>query len=653
MNYNINSDPFRVGSNFDRSYFIDNKNRHHWKEVDSFVSRTKNDSFESATTLVSQKMINFWLGLITLGFCLLFLRTGYLQLIKGQYFSSVAEGNRIRILDIPANRGIIYDSQKKLLVENVPTFSLAIIPVDLPKEDGEKRDLAQAVAQILNQPLQDVYQLIASQSIFSYQPVVIGENLNQDQSALTRILSSQYPAVVLSIDSSRHYLYGSEILSLSHILGYLGKIEPDKINQYLAAGYLMNDHIGKAGLESAYEKQLRGIYGKQQVEVDATGQAKEILAFQKPVAGENLVLTIDSELQKQSEISLKRALSANNKFRGVVIVQDPNNGAILALISLPAFDNNLFSTGISQKDFSELINNSNQPLFNRSVSGEYPAGSTFKLVVGAAALQDKIVNTNTGFNSVGGIRVSSWFFPDWKAGGHGWTNIYKAIAESVNTYFYIVVGGYNNFTGLGIDRLKDYAEMFGLNKKLGLDLPNEADGFFPSPEWKEENKNEVWYIGDTYHVAIGQGDILVTPLQVAAWTSFFANNGKLYRPYLVSEVINSENKITKKTNPQIISQNFIDPANIQVVRQGMRQGVLSGSSRGLGALPVAVAAKTGTAQWSTDGLPHAWLTSFAPYDNPQIVVTVLIEEGQEGSTVALPVARDIIEWWAQNRLKTQ
>lgn len=456
----------------------------------------------------------------------------------------------------------------------------------------------------------------------------------------------------MQTDNVRNYISSSDILSLSHILGYEGKINDSEMDKYLAKGYLVNDYIGKAGLEYSYEKELRGAYGKEQVEVDAIGQAKEIIAYEPPVPGNNLVLTIDSELQKFAEQSLKRVLGAYGKKRGAIVILDPNSGEVLSLVNWPSFDNNLFSQGISQDDFSALINDENQPMFSRAISGEYPSGSTFKLIVGAAALQEGIITPSTGFNSVGGIRIKSWFFPDWKAGGHGWTSIVKAIAESVNTFFYMIGGGheeYEDMKYLGVEKIKEYGEMFGLNKKLGIDLPNEASGFLPTMEWKEETKGERWYIGDTYHLAIGQGDILVTPLQIASWTAFFANGGTLYKPYVVKEILDSNDNITKEIRPRALNQDFIDPSYIQTINQGLRQAVTTGSAKAMYSLPVKVAAKTGTAEWSSTRPAHAWLTAFAPYENPQIVVTVLVEEGEEGSRVALPAAYDIINWWAENR----
>ncbi|MFA6321867.1 MAG: penicillin-binding protein 2 [Candidatus Buchananbacteria bacterium] len=642
------ADPFGITSK-NSKYSIQRRFKNYSHEVDSFSSDDNNFRSGSFGLILNKPRINFWLGILFLGLVILLGRTAYLQLYQSNYFRAVAEGNRIRIRDVKAPRGLVYDRNMKPLVENIPSFSLGIIPVDLSKDQAVRRSLADELSAVTGQSADGIYQQVFSKVVYSYQPIIVAENLNQDQAIGIRILATKYSGVVLIIDSTRHYLTASSTESFSHVLGYQGKIEESKREEYLAKGYLYNDYVGKAGLELTYEKELKGSNGKEQVEVDATGQAKEILASQKYVSGSNLVLSIDQDLQNISEKSLKKILSSTGKKKGSVIVLDPKTGEILALVSLPTFDNNLFSLGISQSDFQKLINDSSHPLFNRSISGEYPPGSTFKLIVGGAALQENIVNENTTFVSSGGIHVNKWFFPDWKAGGHGATNIIKAIAESINTYFYIVGGGYNDFKGLGVDQLEKYSESFNIGKELGIDLPNEATGFVPDPRWKEETKNEVWYIGDTYHFAIGQGDLLATPLQVALWTSFYANGGKIYQPHVVKEILDGQNNSISKIEPRILNQDFISEKNIEIIKRGMRQTVLTGSGKRLSALPVEVAAKTGTAQWSSTKLPQAWFTAFAPYHDPEIVITVLVEEGGEGSSVALPVAYDIFNWWAAQK----
>ncbi len=647
----LHGDPFLISSGSSAKPFsIKNKPSGQWIEIDD-VSKNQTRVKSQLGVLLSQDSIRWWAAVLCLCIGVLVARTAYLQIISGQHFRAVAEGNRLRILDVKATRGIIVDANKQVLVENVPSFSLAVVPVDLPKDQSARRQLAEELSKISHQSADTLFQLLAVQSRYSYQPLVIQENIDQQQAIMAKILSSTYPGVILKIDNIRNYPTSLANPSWSHILGYTGKIEPAQLDAYLANEYSVDDQIGKAGIEASYEIALKGVNGKQQVEVDASGQAKDIIAYQKPEAGENLMLSVDSGLQAEAERVLRSELISAGKKRGAVVAIDPNTGEVLALVSLPTFDNNLFSHGIPAEAFSQLIADPNHPLFNRAISGEYPPGSTFKLIIGAGALEEKLITPQTSVHSVGGINVGDHFFPDWKAGGHGWTNIVKGIAESVNTFFYSIGGGYDPITGLGVDRIKQYAEKFGLAKPLGIDLPNEASGFLPDKDWKQRVKHERWYVGDTYNLSIGQGDVLVTPLQIASWTSFFANGGTVYQPHLVKAFLDSDNHTISSTTPQILGQSFISPENIKVINQGLRQTVLTGSAQSLAQLPMTVAAKTGTAQWSSKDQPHSWITTYAPFDHPQIVLTVLVEEGIGGDVTGTPVAKEILRWWAANRYK--
>jgi penicillin-binding protein 2 len=268
-------------------------------------------------------------------------------------------------------------------------------------------------------------------------------------------------------------------------------------------------------------------------------------------------------------------------------------------------------------------------------------------------LEENVINENTSFLSTGGLRIGQWFFPDWKAGGHGITNVRSALANSVNTFFYYIGGGYQDFSGLGLERMVKYEKLFGLDAQTGIDLPGEANGFLPSKDWKLKTKGEAWYIGDTYHVSIGQGDILVTPLQVADYTAVFANGGFLYRPHLIRQVLNSSDQPIAVPDIKPIRSGMVSQKNLEIVRQGMRQTITGGSAQSLQGVSVPVAGKTGTAQWSTTKNNHAWFTGFAPYDKPQIVITILIEQGGEGSSVAVPIAKDVLNWYFDREAKKQ
>ena len=648
----LQSDPFGFGGGGRfRGYVVNGAAESiDWFKGDRRTKRLDEIAALPTASLLNRDRLRFWLALLIFGLTALLGRVSYLQLVRGQYYQTVAEGNRVRIYTVKAPRGVVYDRNQTLLAKNVPSFSLAVIPVDLPTDPGPRAATIQYLAARSGLTEAAITEQINQVPSYSYQPLTVKENVNFDEATLVKIQSSQYPGVMLKTDSRRQYLQSSTTPSLSHLLGYMGKISPEKLDAYLENGYAFDDSAGKTGLELSYEAVLKGTNGKEHAEVDAFGEVKKVLAYQKPQPGQNLVLTIDLELQQQAEQSLRRIMDQYHKQRGSVIVLDPNSGEVLAMVSVPAFDSNVFISGSDSGLITSLFNDPDQPLFNRSISGEYPSGSTFKLVIAAAALQEGVITPQTGVNSVGGLSVGRWFFPDWKAGGHGWTTVTKALAESVNTFFYMVGGGYHDFAGLGVERIKTYAEKFGLNQKLGIDLPQEATGLLPSEAWKEEVKGEQWYIGDTYHLAIGQGDLLVTPLQVAAWTSVFANSGTLYQPHLVRAVGAGEDQPSVPVQSKVLNEHFIDAANLETVRQGLRQGVLTGSSRALGSLPVTVAAKTGTAEWSSTRPPHAWVTAFAPFEHPGLVVTVLIEEGEEGSRLAVPIAADVIRWWAENRL---
>lgn len=448
MRRNSSVDPFEIsGSSKLKSYSVNDTHQGKWFEIDALSKKKGSAKNDALGLLLNQDIIKIWFGVLLVGILILFVRVSYLQIVQGEHFSAIAEGNRLRVLDIKAVRGVIFDRNNNLLVENVPSFSLAIVPVDLEKDETVRRKVAAELSQLSNQTAEVIYELISNQSIYSYQPVIIKENLNHDEAILAEILASKHPGVILKVDNIRQYLITDQTPSLSHVLGYTGKIEEEDLAEYLEKNYSIDDYVGKTGIEIIYETVLKGVNGKQLIEVDATGEAKENIVEEKPIAGQNLILTIDTELQIVAENALRRVMGVYGKRRGAVIILDPNNGEILALVSLPTFDNNLFSQGITQEDFTALIEDENRPFFNRAVSGEYPSGSTFKLVVGAAALEEGIITSNTGFNSVGGIAVDRWFFPDWKAGGHGWTNIIKAISESVNTFFYTIGGGYEDFTG--------------------------------------------------------------------------------------------------------------------------------------------------------------------------------------------------------------
>lgn len=604
------------------------------------------------TSIAKNKIISLAV-VVVIGLLVVIGRIFYLQVIKGDYYRNLAEGNRIRLRPIFSERGIIYDKFHTELVENVPNFSLTLVPQDIPRDKAARELVIDKVTALSGVSKEQINDLLKKYGSYSYASLVIKENLDYESALRLYIQSSQLPGVSIEKGSKRKYITGnnaSSSISTSHLFGYLGKLNDNEALTLKDSGYLLFDNIGKTGLEKTYESALRGEYGIKKVEVNATGHEQSVLAEDPPHPGKNLVLSLDLEAQKKMEDLTKAMLLKTGRKRAAAIAMDPRDGSILAMVSLPAFDNNEFSGGITQQNYDKYNNNPDNPLFDRAIGGTYPSGSVIKLIIAAAALQEKIITQNTSFLSTGGLKLGDRFFKDWKSGGHGTTNVKKAIAWSVNTFFYYVGGGYKDFVGLGVDRIISYMQSFGIAQKTGIDLTGEASGFAPSKDWKLKTKGESWYVGDTYNLSIGQGDLLVTPLQVAVWTSAVVNGGKVVQPHLADKL---EEPITHNT----VLLNFSEYAvpvyaeNLTIVKQGMRDCVAYGSCQMMKGLPFASGGKTGTAQWNSAKENHAWFTSFAPYDDPKIVVTVLIEEGTEGSVVAEPIARDFLLWWGKKYLK--
>ncbi len=603
-------------------------------------------------TSISVRAINVFLTTIIIGLVLIFSRVFYLQIINGDYYRSLAEGNRVRLTPIPAERGIIYDRFNRELTQNIPSFSLAIIPQDLPRDPDKRDDILNHIAEISGRSTDDIKILLAKYNAYSYESITLKENLDYTTALTLYVQNADLPGVAVESGNQRSYspAVNTSTLSLSHVLGYLGKLDEQELRVRHNQGYLTSDNIGKIGVEKKYESYLRGHYGRKKIEVNAAGKEQAVLAVDPPVPGQNLNLTIDLEAQKKLE-SLVRATAERVKKRRIAAVAlNPNTGEVLALVNWPAFDNNKFSSGIDLATYSNYLNDPDHPLFNRVIAGSYPPGSTIKLLISAAALQEGIITKTTSFNSVGGIVIGGQLFKDWKAGGHGATNVLKALAWSVNTFFYYIGGGYERFAGLGVETIRRYLEAFGLSRDTGIDLPGENGGFLPSKEWKQRTKGETWYVGDTYNISIGQGDVLTTPLQVAVWTAAVANGGAIITPHVGKSVTDPMTKKTMIFQFPDRPNGLVSKQNLTTVREGMRDCVAYGSCQPLKTLPFTAAGKTGTAQWSKTHPTHAWFTAFAPFTDPQIVVTVLVEDGGEGGATALPIVNGFLEWWGKRYL---
>ena len=567
----------------------------------------------------------------------------HLQVSNASINRSLAEGNSVRVSTTPADRGLVVDINGVNLAQNDRQVGLALNPQTFPRKKADR---------------QVVYNLLLKHGAITQEQIAFLEqdrlqnaelyplkmNLSKEDSLLYREWFADTPGIVLTELPERNY---ADVASLGQLMGYVGAVSDADVK----AGAALNQRVGKTGLEEVYNQQLSGIPGRQLEEVDAQGTVIRTVGDRsntKPTTGDTLKLNIDSKLQQAVAEALKEELARRTvkygplpKLGAAAVVIDPRDGSIRAMVSLPDYSSNTFSQGVSSANYANLINDPGDPLINRAIQGVASPGSTIKPLVAAAGLQEGVIGADTSFVTPAAITVGPYNFPDWKV--HGLTNTRKALAESNNIFFYTVGGGWDqvNIKGLGITRLNNYLNKFGLGKKTGVDLPGESAGLIPDDAWKRAQTGEGWYIGDTYHSSIGQGFILTTPLQMAMATAAVANGGTVYTPHVAHSLIDStgaEHPIA----PVVLDQNFVSPQNLQVVREGMRQAVTSGSARFLNGLNVASAGKTGTAQFGNQGLTHAWYTGFAPYDNPTMAFAILIEGGGESFYSSVPVAEGIL-----------
>ncbi|MDO8676620.1 MAG: penicillin-binding protein 2 [Candidatus Azambacteria bacterium] len=583
-------------------------------------------------------------------------RAFWLQIWQGDYYANRAIRNNVRLYPIQAPRGLIYDRNNKLLLDNTADFNLLLVPADIPKENETLKNWVKELSKISNKREDEIFDFLKTISVKSTEPVLFSSNLNKDELIAIETKLRDTPGIFIRRETKRDYF---EKYYFSHLLGYLGKVSRADLKS--DSFYTPLNFIGKTGLEMQYENNLRGKSGKTAVIVDSDNTVLNILTAEEPKPGNNLTLSIDKDLQKLLTDALTEKMADTISPAAAAVVINPKSGAILSLVSLPSFDSNLFNSNLSDKTYGVLANDKKRPFFNRAIGGAYASGSTIKPFMAAAALNENIVSPEYKIDdTLGYITIPnqydpnvSYVFHDWKA--HGFVDMRRAIAVSANVYFYVIGGGYKNIKGLGIDRIDKYFKLFGFGSSLGIDLPGETSGLVPNPTWKKSVKNESWFTGDTYNVSIGQGDVLITPLQLAAAISVIANNGILYKPKIVSKITDTNGNTLEKFEPEIIRNINIDKEKLQIVREGMRGAVTEGSAYLLNDLLVKVAGKTGTAQvTNTFRKTNAWFTGFAPYDNPEIALAIIIEGAGEGSSAAVPVAKRVFEWYynsQQNVLK--
>lgn len=565
--------------------------------------------------------------LVVLVIAVLIGRAGYLQIYEGDTYARLADGNRIRIIPSMAPRGTFFDRNGELLVTNRPGFAVSLLPLTEPISDA----VIYRVSDLVKVPVEDIKAKIAAHVGFN--PIRIKSDVTQDIVSVIEEQKSLYPGVVIEVQPIRNYIYHEKA---AHTFGYVSEINDTELEKMKADGYKTGDIIGKFGLEKIYDKELRGKNGGEQVEVDVAGRPVQILGKKEPIPGDDLVLTIDKNLQLAAEKAVDEQLALIHANAAAAVALDPQTGEVLALVSRPAFDPNLFAHGISTKDWNVLNNNPFHPMDNKAITGEYPPGSTFKIVTGTAALTEGVVSPTEKILDTG----RHWIIPKGNAEGEalGWIDFTQALAHSDNVYFYEMGNR------LGIDRLEKYARMFGLGAATGIDLPYEADGLVANRRYKEKNfEDGEWYLSETFDAAIGQGFNLVTPLQAAMVMGEIAADGKRYKPHLVKRILGPDGKTVKDVAPELLSRLEVPENVIQLVQNGLhdvtKYGTAASSFRGF---TIDIAGKTGTAE-NPHGRDHGWFVAYGPYSSPNIVVAVIVEQGGFGSQSAVPIGRKILE----------
>ena len=573
-------------------------------------------------------------------FAVLLGRMVYLQLWRGDYYAKQSDGNRLRQSRILAPRGIIYDSEGKELVNNLPGYAVV-----LQKQSSYKPETLQRLSNLLQMPVEEINAKIKASENF-YEPIMLKNNL--DQQMVTKIEEQRryMPEVMLSVQPIRNYPYHELAV---HALGYVGEVSSYEIEQGLFKNITQGSLVGKAGLEKTYDKYLRGEDGAFMEEVDVAGNVVKHYDSVQPIPGKNLKLTIDYELQKELEAFTDKHLAflrssgiAPGARAAAVVAIDPRNGAVRAMVSRPGYDPNWFVHGISSKNWNSINNDPNFPMNNKVITGEYPPGSTFKIVTGSAAFELKKVGLDEPIFD-GGFHP---MVPTMgNAGGEvlGWLTFIKALAMSDNVYFYEL--GYR----VGIDNIEKYAHIFGFGERTGIDLEGESKGLVASKKVKREIWDEDWRLGDTFNAAIGQGFNLTTPIQLSVMLSIVANGGTKYQPYLVDSIINSDGSLFEK--PKRAEGKHIDVSQqtIDYIRMGMSATTQEGGTASYFAgLPKPIAGKTGTAE-NSHGRDHGLFVAYGPVDDPELVVVCIVEQGGFGSVAAGPIVYKAFEEFFQER----
>ncbi len=539
---------------------------------------------------------------VIVAFLLLVMRLWQLQILQGSEYRKLSEDNRLRIISIPAPRGIIFDRNGIQLVKNSPYYYASLIPdeFDIRKVDS--------LSKVLNMPVEEILEKINKNGLSPFSPIRLKQGLSFTEVALIEARRSDFPGLIIEVEVSREYLYGDVG---SHLIGYLGKLNPSQSKDPALKDIPPDTFIGQWGVELLFDKSLRGTLGKRVIEVDALGREIRLLQEKPPIKGKDITLSIDINLQEEAE-------KAFGERAGALVAIKPDTGEILGMVSKPSFDPNLFAKGISYDKWIAITQDKKNPMLNRALQSQYPPGSTFKIVTAIAGLEEGIISPETKVDCRGGIDYGRWHFGCWRKQGHGVVSLHRAIVESCDTYFY------EAGKRLGIDKIYDYATNLGLGKKTGIELGREKQGLIPNTKWKLENKKQPWFLGETFNAAIGQGYVAVTPIQLAVMTSTIANGGNLYKPTLI-----------KDAQPIISGKVKIRPDTLEIVKSGLFGVVNEPGGTGWAAKSqlMNIGGKTGTAQVvaikrDSQYLPekfrdHAWFVAFAPVEKPEIALAYL------------------------------
>lgn len=599
-----------------------------------------NDYFKDKEPTELKRRIFIAAVIVVAAFFILAVRFWYLQVKEAAYYRELSQNNSVRLLKAVAPRGIVYDSQGLKVAENRAGFDLYVIPEDVKDWPKVKETLKKLIDL---DPAEIDEKLRKAKGRPKFQAIALKEDLSWEETVKIESYKFELHGLMLDVSPKRSYLYGE---ATAHLVGYLGEISEKELDD-LDEGekYGPGDLIGKYGLEKSYEKDLKGTDGGKEIEVDAMGRKIQVINWSPPYPGNNIKLTIDMRAQLAAWQALKDRA-------GAAVAMDPRTGRILAMVSTPSFDSNALSTKISAKDWKAIIENPLNVLMNRVLQAQYPPASTFKPIHAAAALQDKVITPATLIYSGPSFRYAGHDYRDWQVKGHGTINVHRAIVESSDTFFYQVG------LKIGVDRLAEYVKTFGFGKKTGIGLLNEKAGIVPNSVWKKKTYGVKWYEGETISVSVGQGYMLTTPLQLVNAYAAIANGGTLYEPFVVDEITSPTGKVLKKYEPKEIGKAAISEQVLAYIRDALK-GVVNeekGTASSLKSANLKIAGKTGTAQVAklikrTKNISsiaykyrdHAWFAGFAPYDDPKIVLVVLVEHGGFGASAAVPVAREIFK----------